>query len=49
VTEAHTLGELISVIYEELLTLLGDEDAAAVATAAAINDLLTTTQENRHD
>ena len=47
-TEAHTLGDIISAIYEELLVLLGDEDAAAVATAAAINDLLTT-QENRHD
>ncbi|MDP2308378.1 MAG: hypothetical protein Q8P18_20335 [Pseudomonadota bacterium] len=35
------LGELISTIYEEFLAQYGDEELASVATAAVINDLLT--------
>lgn len=34
------LGELISAIYEEFLAQYGDEELASVATAAVINDLL---------
>jgi len=34
------LGELISVFFAEFLAAYGDEDLAAVATAATINDLL---------
>ncbi len=39
-TTHTTLGELISVIYEEYLALYGDEDLASVAAAATVNDLL---------
>jgi hypothetical protein len=35
-----TLGELIAVFYEEFLAAYGDEDLAAVATAASINEML---------
>ena len=35
-----TLGELISVFYEEYLALYQDPDIASVATAATINDML---------
>ena len=35
-----TLGELISVFYEEFMEIYGDEDIASVAAAAVINDLL---------
>lgn len=35
-----TLGDLITVLYEEYLTLYGDEDVASVAAAATINDLI---------
>lgn len=34
------LGELISNFYEHFLAMYGDEELAAVATAAVINDLL---------
>lgn len=34
------LGDLITTLYEEFLELYGDEDLAAVATAASINSLL---------
>ena len=43
-TQAN-LGELISTIYEEFLALYGDEELASVATAAVINDLLSSTQD----
>lgn len=36
-----TIGELISLFYEEYLAAYGDEELASVATAATINDLLT--------
>ena len=36
-----TLGDLISTFYEEFLSMYGDEELASVATAAVINDLLT--------
>lgn len=35
-----TLADLISAFYDEFLDHYGDEDLAAVATAATINDLL---------
>lgn len=35
-----TLGELITVFYEEYLALYGDEDLASVAAAATINEML---------
>ncbi|MDP2314151.1 MAG: hypothetical protein Q8P41_14710 [Pseudomonadota bacterium] len=41
------LGELISTIYEEFLAQYGDEELASVATAAVINDLLTTSGPRR--
>ena len=34
------LGDLITVLYEEFLAAYGDEDLAAVATAASINEML---------
>lgn len=34
------LGDLVTHIYEEMLRGLGDEELAAVATAAAVNDIL---------
>ncbi len=34
------LGSLISALYEEFLEIYGDEDIAAVATAATVQDLL---------
>jgi len=36
----RTIGELISIFYEMFMEMYGDEDLAAVATAAVINDLL---------
>jgi hypothetical protein len=36
-----TLGDLIMQVYEEMLTIYGDEDIASVAAASIINDLLT--------
>jgi hypothetical protein len=43
----HTsLGELITLFYEEYLALYGDEDLAAVAAAATINDLFTRPAED---
>lgn len=36
------LGDLLSTLYANFLTKYGDPDLAAVATAAVINDLLTT-------
>ncbi len=34
------LGELITLFYEEFLSMYGDEELASVATANAVNDLL---------
>lgn len=36
-----TLGDLITLFYDEFLAMYGDEELASVATAAVINDLLT--------
>ncbi len=41
--EEVSLGDLISLFYEEYLVLYGDEELAAVAAAATIHELL----ENR--
>lgn len=35
-----TLGDLITVLYDEFLAVYGDEEIASVAVAATINDLL---------
>jgi len=35
-----TLGDLVTLFYEEFLALYGDEDLAALAAAATINDLM---------
>ena len=39
-SDHDTLGELIQAVYEELLEVYGDEDLAAVAAAAMVNELL---------
>jgi hypothetical protein len=39
-TQTVSLGDLVSVFYEEYLALYGDEELAAVAAAATINELL---------
>lgn len=39
-TTNTTLGELISLFYDEYLALYGDKDLASVATAATVNELL---------
>jgi|GEM_PF-6950769 len=36
----YSLGELISLLYDEYMEIYGNEDLAAIATAATINDLL---------
>jgi hypothetical protein len=38
--ETVSLGDLITLFYEEFLALYGDEDLASVAAAATINELL---------
>lgn len=35
-----SLGDLVSVFYEEFLALYGDEELAAVAASTTINELL---------
>lgn len=37
---ATSLGDLITVFYDEYLALYGDEDLASVAAAATINKLI---------
>ena len=44
-----TLGELISMLYDEYMEIYGDEDLAAVATAATINDLIGEGHASRGD
>lgn len=39
-TTDSTLGELIQALYEEYLQIYGDDDLAAVAAAATMNELL---------
>lgn len=39
-TTEVTLGELISIFYEQFMEMYGDEELASVAVAAIINDLL---------
>ncbi len=41
----HTLGDLMSMFYDEFLALYDDPELAAVATAAVIDDLLTARAE----
>ncbi|MFK7931770.1 MAG: hypothetical protein AB8H79_26575 [Myxococcota bacterium] len=35
-----SLGDLIHVLYEEYLSMYGDEDLASVAAAATINEMI---------
>ncbi len=45
-TQVNTnIGELIAVFFAQFMDLYGDEDLASVATAAVINDLLSTEAE----
>lgn len=44
-TTHTTLGEMIAEIYAEFLALYGDEELASVATAAVVNDMLATTDD----
>ena len=44
-----TLGDLISLFYEEYLALYGDEELASVAAAATINELLADRAERPED
>ena len=44
-TTHTTLGELISMFYNEFMEMYGDEELASVATAAVINDLLSESDE----
>lgn len=39
-TTNTTLGELITSLYDEFLTIYKDEELASVAVAATINDIL---------
>ena len=39
-TRTTTLGDLISVLYDEFLAVYGDSELASVAVAATINDML---------
>ena len=38
--DTPTIGDLVSLFYEEFLAMYGDEDMAEVAAAATINELL---------
>ena len=40
--QTYTLGDLISSVYEGFIALYQDADLAAIATAAFINEMLTT-------
>lgn len=40
-----TLGDLISIVYQEFLSQYGDAELAATATAASVNDMLLTANE----
>jgi hypothetical protein len=40
-----TLGDLITVLYDEFLAVYGDEELASVAVAATINDMLSDSLE----
>lgn len=35
-----TIGDLVTLFYEEFLAMYGDKELASIATAATINDLL---------
>lgn len=48
-TTQTTLGDLISTVYEEFLALYNDEELASVATAAVINDLLASADDEAHE
>ena len=39
-TANTTLGELITLFYDEYMALYGDPELASVATAASVNELL---------
>lgn len=39
-TNQVSLGELITMFYDEYMSIYGDEELASIATAASINDIL---------
>ncbi len=45
----HTLGEIISIVYDEFLARYGDEELASIATAAVINDILSSPATQRRE
>jgi hypothetical protein len=44
-TENTTLGDLISMFFNQFMEIYGDEELASVATAAMINDLLSESED----
>ena len=48
-TTNTTLGDLISMFFNEFMEMYGDEELASVAAAAVINDLLAGTVEKKED
>jgi len=48
-TDTVSLGDLISLFYEEYLALYGDEDLASVAAAATVNELLADRAQHPED
>jgi hypothetical protein len=48
-TTNTTLGDLISMFFNEFMEMYGDEELAAVAAAAVINDLLSGTVEEEEE
>ena len=48
-TDTVSLGDLISLFYEEYLALYGDEELASVAAAATVNELLADRAQHPED
>ena len=48
-SETISLGDLVSLFYEEYLSLYGDEELASVAAAATVNELLADRAERPED
>ncbi len=48
-TTNTTLGDLISMFFNEFMEMYGDEELASVATAAVINDLLSEAAEDEEE
>ena len=39
-TSTHTLGEIVSVFFQEFMELYGDAELASIAASATVTDLL---------